>query len=89
MLCTHVTSADVIAFLIQFKDFLSTYNNVTENCFNECVNDFTARRVTKQEVSVYVCAPLCLCVVLQFMTVLLCSPHVYRPIAVCIVLINM
>ncbi|XP_064404056.1 mitochondrial import inner membrane translocase subunit Tim9-like [Halichondria panicea] len=33
----------------QFKDFLTTYNNVTENCFTECVNDFTARRLSKHE----------------------------------------
>lgn len=35
----------------QFKEFLTTYNNVTENCFKECVHDFTSRRVTKQEAS--------------------------------------
>ena len=34
----------------QFKDFLATYNQVTENCFLDCVNDFTSRRVTKEEV---------------------------------------
>lgn len=33
----------------QFKDFLTTYNNVTENCFADCVSDFTARRVAKAE----------------------------------------
>ena len=37
--------------LAQFKEFLTTYNNVTENCFKECVHDFTSRRVTKQEAS--------------------------------------
>ena len=34
----------------QFKDFIATYNHVTENCFLDCVNDFTSRRVTKDEV---------------------------------------
>lgn len=29
---------------------MTTYNNVTENCFKECVNDFTSRKILKQEV---------------------------------------
>ena len=29
---------------------MSTFNQVTESCFIDCVNDFTARRLTKQEV---------------------------------------
>ncbi|XP_065883654.1 mitochondrial import inner membrane translocase subunit Tim9-like [Dysidea avara] len=33
----------------QFKDFMSTFNQVTESCFTDCVNDFTTRRLTKQE----------------------------------------
>ena len=34
----------------QFKDFIATYNHVTQNCFEDCVKDFTSRRVTKDEV---------------------------------------
>ena len=30
---------------------MSTFNQVTESCFTDCVNDFTTRRLTKQEVS--------------------------------------
>ena len=29
---------------------MSTFNQVTESCFTDCVNDFTTRRLTKQEV---------------------------------------
>uniref|UniRef100_A0A3B4XUF0 Mitochondrial import inner membrane translocase subunit n=1 Tax=Seriola lalandi dorsalis TaxID=1841481 RepID=A0A3B4XUF0_SERLL len=36
--------------LFQFKEFLGTYNKVTENCFMDCVKDFTNREVKPEEV---------------------------------------
>ncbi len=32
-----------------------TYNNVTENCFTDCVKDFTSRKILKSEVCVALC----------------------------------
>lgn len=32
-----------------FKDFLSNYNKLSELCFNDCVWDFTSRKVSKAE----------------------------------------
>ncbi len=32
-----------------FKDFLSNYNKLSELCFNDCVTDFTTRKVGKGE----------------------------------------
>ncbi len=32
-----------------FKDFLSNYNKLSEICFRDCVWDFTARTVSRQE----------------------------------------
>ncbi|CAD6194089.1 unnamed protein product [Caenorhabditis auriculariae] len=32
-----------------FRDFLVQYNNVAEQCFNSCVNDFTSRTVSDKE----------------------------------------
>lgn len=29
---------------------MTTYNNVTENCFKDCIKDFTSRKILKQEV---------------------------------------
>ena len=29
---------------------MTTYNNVTENCFKDCIHDFTSRKILKQEV---------------------------------------
>lgn len=37
-------------FVFQFKEFLGTYNKVTENCFMDCVKDFTTRDVKPDEV---------------------------------------
>lgn len=37
-------------FLFQFKEFLGTYNKLTENCFMDCVKDFTTREVKAEEV---------------------------------------
>lgn len=36
---------------LQFKEFLGTYNKVTENCFMDCVKDFTSRDVKPEEVN--------------------------------------
>lgn len=38
-------------FALQFKEFLGTYNKVTENCFMDCVKDFTTRDVKPDEVN--------------------------------------
>lgn len=35
---------------LQFKEFLGTYNKVTENCFMDCVKDFTSRDLKPEEV---------------------------------------
>lgn len=39
-----------LGFTFQFKEFLGTYNKVTENCFMDCVKDFTTRDVKPEEV---------------------------------------
>ncbi|XP_074852388.1 mitochondrial import inner membrane translocase subunit Tim9 isoform X2 [Carettochelys insculpta] len=33
----------------QFKEFLGTYNKLTETCFLDCVKDFTSREVKSEE----------------------------------------
>jgi import inner membrane translocase subunit TIM9 len=33
----------------QFKDFLINYNRLTEQCFNDCVFDFTSRTLASKE----------------------------------------
>ncbi|XP_045139989.1 mitochondrial import inner membrane translocase subunit Tim9-like [Echinops telfairi] len=33
----------------QFKEFLRTYNKLTEICFLDCVKDFTTREVKPEE----------------------------------------
>lgn len=40
----------LLPVLCQFKEFLGTYNKVTENCFMDCVKDFTTRDVKPDEV---------------------------------------
>ncbi|CAG9861298.1 unnamed protein product [Phyllotreta striolata] len=32
-----------------FKDFLISYNKLTELCFNDCINDFTSRNIKNKE----------------------------------------
>lgn len=49
---TACDSCVVLYPSVQFKDFIATYNQVTQNCFEDCVNDFTSRRVTKEEVGI-------------------------------------
>lgn len=41
----------------QFKDFLMSYNKLSELCFNDCVHDFTIRQVRDKEDS---CAMNCM-----------------------------
>ncbi|XP_051478642.1 mitochondrial import inner membrane translocase subunit Tim9 isoform X1 [Apus apus] len=41
----------------QFKEFLGTYNKITENCFLDCIKDFTSREVKPEELSVKVLVP--------------------------------
>lgn len=33
----------------QFKDFILNYNKLSEQCFNDCVFDFTTRNVSSKE----------------------------------------
>uniref|UniRef100_A0A3B3IAB8 Mitochondrial import inner membrane translocase subunit n=1 Tax=Oryzias latipes TaxID=8090 RepID=A0A3B3IAB8_ORYLA len=49
--------SDLSGFVFQFKEFLGTYNKVTENCFMDCVKDFTTRDVKPEESS---CSESCL-----------------------------
>lgn len=42
---------NVSLLTLQFKEFLGTYNKVTENCFMDCVKDFTTRDVKPDEVN--------------------------------------
>uniref|UniRef100_A0A3Q4GQ76 Mitochondrial import inner membrane translocase subunit n=1 Tax=Neolamprologus brichardi TaxID=32507 RepID=A0A3Q4GQ76_NEOBR len=46
-MAVQVSESDQIK---QFKEFLGTYNKVTENCFMDCVRDFTTRDVKPEEV---------------------------------------
>ncbi|XP_026763822.1 mitochondrial import inner membrane translocase subunit Tim9-like [Galleria mellonella] len=32
-----------------FKDFLTQYNKLSELCFNDCVHDFTSRKLRSSE----------------------------------------
>ncbi|XP_046337585.2 mitochondrial import inner membrane translocase subunit Tim9-like [Haliotis rufescens] len=41
----------------QFREFLSSYNKLSEQCFQDCVNDFTTRKVLDGESS---CSTNCL-----------------------------
>ncbi|KAI1237497.1 Mitochondrial import inner membrane translocase subunit Tim9, partial [Lamprotornis superbus] len=41
----------------QFKEFLGTYNKLTENCFVDCIKDFTSRDVKPEEIT---CSENCL-----------------------------
>ena len=46
----------------QFKEFLQSYNRVSEQCFADCVNDFTSRSVSGKETD---CSIKCLTKYLQ------------------------
>ncbi|KAK2083460.1 Mitochondrial import inner membrane translocase subunit Tim9 [Saguinus oedipus] len=43
---TQIPESDQIK---QFKEFLGTYNKLTETCFLDCVKDFTTREVKPEE----------------------------------------
>nr|XP_061798971.1 mitochondrial import inner membrane translocase subunit Tim9 isoform X3 [Nerophis lumbriciformis] len=45
-MAVQVSESDQIK---QFKEFLGTYNKLTENCFMDCVKDFTSREVRPEE----------------------------------------
>ncbi|XP_035767868.1 mitochondrial import inner membrane translocase subunit Tim9-like [Neolamprologus brichardi] len=47
-MAVQVSESDQIK---QFKEFLGTYNKVTENCFMDCVRDFTTRDVKPEELA--------------------------------------
>ncbi|KAF4101982.1 hypothetical protein G5714_016782 [Onychostoma macrolepis] len=53
-MAAQVTESDQIK---QFKEFLGTYNKLTENCFMDCVKDFTTREVKPEETT---CSESCL-----------------------------
>ncbi|KAL2099081.1 hypothetical protein ACEWY4_005561 [Coilia grayii] len=53
-MAAQVTEADQMK---QFREFLGTYNRLTENCFMDCVKDFTTREVKPEETS---CSESCL-----------------------------
>lgn len=36
-------------FLSQFREFLASYNKLSEVCFLDCINDFTARDIKSKE----------------------------------------
>lgn len=36
---------------VQLREFIREYNRITEICFADCVNDFTARSVSTSEVN--------------------------------------
>lgn len=49
--CLKLLALIVSLLALQFKEFLGTYNKVTENCFMDCVKDFTTRDVKAEEVN--------------------------------------
>ncbi|XP_061551919.1 mitochondrial import inner membrane translocase subunit Tim9 [Phycodurus eques] len=53
-MAVQVSESDQIK---QFKEFLGTYNKLTENCFMDCVKDLTSREVRPEEAS---CSESCL-----------------------------
>uniref|UniRef100_A0A3Q2WP66 Mitochondrial import inner membrane translocase subunit n=1 Tax=Haplochromis burtoni TaxID=8153 RepID=A0A3Q2WP66_HAPBU len=59
IMAVQVSESDQIK---QFKEFLGTYNKVTENCFMDCVRDFTTRDVKPEEPFVFQssCSESCL-----------------------------
>jgi len=40
---------DAMSSGAQFKEFLSQYNKITEQCFMACIHDFTTRKVVSSE----------------------------------------
>lgn len=44
------SSLNIYLIYSQFKEFLGTYNKLTETCFLDCVKDFTSREVKPEEV---------------------------------------
>lgn len=38
-----------LAEVIQFKNFLASYNKLSEACFVDCVHDFTNRKISSNE----------------------------------------
>lgn len=53
-MAASVTESDQMK---QFREFLGTYNRLTENCFMDCVKDFTTREVKEDEST---CSESCL-----------------------------
>ncbi|XP_023339156.1 mitochondrial import inner membrane translocase subunit Tim10 B [Eurytemora carolleeae] len=49
--------------LRNFKDFLLTYNKLSEACFNTCILNFNSRNLTSEEVG---CADVCVSKSLNF-----------------------
>jgi len=38
-----------LLFILQFRDFLTSYNKLSEICFIDCITDFTTRDVRAKE----------------------------------------
>lgn len=45
--------------LFQFKEFLISYNKLTEMCFLDCISDFTSRAIKGKEVSIHFITSFC------------------------------
>ncbi|XP_039300409.1 mitochondrial import inner membrane translocase subunit Tim9-like [Nilaparvata lugens] len=45
----YTKASKIIFTFFQFKDFLLSYNKLSEICFADCVWDFTTRSVKNQE----------------------------------------
>lgn len=52
-------------FLFQFREFLSSYNKLSEMCFTDCVHDMTTRKILDSEV---LCA-CCMGFILEYGTI--------------------
>ena len=56
-MASPVLDAQTEATMATFKEFLLTYNKLSENCFVDCVHDFNTRKVLDSEDS---CAKNCM-----------------------------
>jgi len=50
LFCTYtMLYLNTICVFLQFRDFLTSYNKLSEICFVDCINDFTTREVRAKE----------------------------------------
>jgi import inner membrane translocase subunit TIM9 len=40
---------EYIIFVFKIKEFIKQYNKIAELCFNDCINDFTTRKILNSE----------------------------------------